>query len=399
MPKWGYGKGRLGQAPQGGGPGALTAAWRSSNRLPSMTNDPIRWGILGTAQIARKNWQAIYNTGDSTVTAVASRDLARSRKFIAECQGARPMASVPEAYGSYEELLASRNVDAVYIPLPTLIRKQWVIRAAKAGKHVLSEKPCAATAADLEEMLEACRAGGVQFMDGVMFDHSLRLPAMRKVLDDGTSVGPVRRITSAFSFCAPASFFDGNIRADAALEPLGCLGDLGWYCIRLTLWAMNWEMPRAVSARLISHTGRPGARPVPVDLSAELLFDNRVSAGFSCSFTTGLQQWAVISGAAGQLRVPDFVLPTAGPELEFSVTESDLTGADVDPKIRVGTRRFAVAEHGDGHPTAQETRMFRDFNAQVRLGSLNKSWPEISMKTQRVADECYSAAVAASARA
>lgn len=364
-----------------------------------MTNDPIRWGILGTAQIARKNWQAIHNCGDSTVTAVASRELARSRKFIAECQGARPMASVPEAYGSYEELLASKNVDAVYIPLPTLIRKEWVIRAARAGKHVLSEKPCAATAADLEEMIDACRAGGVQFMDGVMFHHSLRLPAVRKVLDDGKSVGSIRRITSAFSFCAPASFFEGNIRADGALEPLGCLGDLGWYCIRLTLWAMNWEMPRAVSARLIAHTGRPGSRPVPVDLSAELLFDNKVSAGFSCSFTTGLQQWAVISGTAGQLRIPDFVLPTAGPELEFSVVESDLTGEDIDPKIRVGTRRFAVAEHGDGHPTAQETRMFRDFNAQVRLGTLNKSWPEISLKTQRVADECYRAAVADSARA
>src|SRR5271170_2493543 len=93
---------------------ALTRAGLSDSRLHSMTKHTIRWGILGTAQIARKNWQSIFQTGDSTITAVASRDLARSRQFVADCQGVMPMASVPEAFGSYEELLASRNVDAVY---------------------------------------------------------------------------------------------------------------------------------------------------------------------------------------------------------------------------------------------------------------------------------------------
>jgi predicted dehydrogenase len=360
-----------------------------------MANHPIRWGILGTAQIARKNWQAIYHTGDSTVAAVASREVARSRQFIAECQGARPMASVPDAYGSYEELLAAKNIDAVYIPLPTAIRKPWVIRAAKAGKHVLCEKPCAATAADLEEMLEACRLAGVQFMDGVMFDHSLRLPAMRKVLDDGISVGSIRRITSAFTFRAPDSFYATNIRADGALEPMGCLGDLGWYCIRFSLWAMNGQMPRAVSARLISHTGRAGPRPVPVDFSAELLFNDEISAGFNCSFSAGLQQWAVVSGTIGQLKLSDFVVPAPVSEVEFSVTGSDFHGEGMDGKVRTATRCFSVAEHGDPHPTAQETLMFRDFANQIRLGKLNPSWPEISLKTQRVADACYATALSA----
>jgi predicted dehydrogenase len=357
-----------------------------------MTNKPIRWGILGTAQIARKNWHAIYNTGDATVTAVASRDKARSSQFIADCQAAKPMASVPEAYGSYEELLAAKNVDAVYIPLPTSVRKPWVIRAAKAGKHVLCEKPCAVTASDLEEMLEACRKGGVQFMDGVMFDHSLRMPAMRKVLDDGTSVGAIRRITSAFAFRGQGSFVETNIRADGALEPLGCLGDLGWYCIRLSLWAMGWQVPRVASAQLISHTGRAGSRPVPMDLSAELLFDGGVSAGFSCSFTTALQQWAIVSGTEGQLMVPDFVLPSAGAELEFDVVGTRGLGNALDPSFVRDSKRITVAEHGECHPTAQETRMFRDFGDQIRSGTLNAFWPEISLKTQRIADECYAAA-------
>jgi predicted dehydrogenase len=364
-----------------------------------MSNQPIRWGILGTAQIARKNWHAIYNVGDATVTAVASRDLARSRQFIADCQAVRPMAAVPEAYGSYEELLAAKNVDAVYIPLPTAVRKEWVIRAARAGKHVLSEKPCATAAADLEEMLEACRKGGVQFMDGVMFDHSLRLPAMRKVLDDGTSVGEIRRITSAFAFLGHGRFMETNIRADGGLEPLGCLGDLGWYCVRFTLWALKWQMPRAVSARLIASVGRDASRPVPIDLSAELLFDNDVSAGFSCSFTTALQQWAIVSGTAGQLMVPDFVIPSTGAEVRFGVVESKGRGDALNPSVQMDTRRFSVPESGDCHPTAQETRMFRDFGDQVRKGTPNTAWPEISLKTQRVVDQCYASAVSPSGRA
>jgi len=230
-----------------------------------------------------------------------------------------------------------------------------------------------------------------------MFDHSLRMPAMRKVLDDGISVGAIRRITSAFTFRAPDSFYATDIRADGALEPLGCLGDLGWYCIRFSLWAMNGQMPRAVSARLISPAGRAGPGPVPVDFSAELLFNDEISAGFNCSFSAGLQQWAVVSGTIGQLKLSDFVVPAAAGEVEFSVTGSDSHGEGMDAKVRMATRRFSVAEHGDGHPTAQETLMFRDFTSQIRLGTLNPSWPEISLKTQRVADACYAAALSSRA--
>jgi predicted dehydrogenase len=228
-----------------------------------------------------------------------------------------------------------------------------------------------------------------------MFSHSHRLPAIRKVLDDGTSVGDIRRITSAFAFRGHGKFIETNIRADGALEPLGCLGDLGWYCVRFTLWAMNWQMPRAVSARLIASAGREASRPVPIDLSAELLFDNEVSAGLSCSFTTGLQQWAIVSGTGGQLTVADFVNPRAGGELEFDVVESKGGGDALNPRLEMDSRRFLVPEHGDCHPTAQETRMFRDFGEQIRLGTLNAEWPEISLKTQRVVDQCYSSAVSA----
>jgi len=164
-----------------------------------MSEGVIRWGILGTANIVRKNWLAILDSGNATVGAVASRDLERCQRLIAECQAQRPVNPAPSAYGSYEELLADASIAAVYVPLPTAVRKEWILKSARAGKHVLCEKPCALSLADLEEMTEACRRHGVLFMDGVMFSHSRRLSAVREILDDGTTVGAVRRIVCSFS--------------------------------------------------------------------------------------------------------------------------------------------------------------------------------------------------------
>ena len=198
------------------------------------------------------------------MTAVASRDLQRCRHFIAECQRHAPFDPPPQAFGSYEELLASDTVDAVYVPLPTGVRKAWLIRAAEAGKHVLAEKPVAATAGDVREILAACRRNGVQFMDGVMFMHSRRLDRIREVLDDGESVGQIRRIVSQFSFGAPPEFFQGNIRTHSGLEPLGCLGDLGWYCIRFTLWVLDGNVADAglrPPAGQPPTAGQPGPGP------------------------------------------------------------------------------------------------------------------------------------------
>ena len=203
----------------------------------------LRWGILGAANIARKNWKAIFHSGNNIVSAVAARNVARAEQFIRDCQAQFAFESLPIALGSYEQLLASHEVDAVYIPLPTALRKEWVIRAAQAGKHVLCEKPCAVSAADLREMIAACAKNSVQFMDGVMFMHSPRLPVVRAVLNDDKRIGPIRRIESVFSFAGDEKIFHSNIRVQNALEPAGCLGDLGWYCLRISLFAMRWELP------------------------------------------------------------------------------------------------------------------------------------------------------------
>jgi predicted dehydrogenase len=358
-------------------------------------SSPLRWGILGAANIARKNWRAIANTGNGTVVAVASRELTRSRKFIADCQAEAPMATPPRALGSYEELIAAPDLDAVYIPLPTGLRKEWVIRAAEAGKHIVCEKPCAPTVVDLREMLDACRRHRVQFLDGVMFMHSRRLASMKEAITGENGIGPLKRIESTFSFPSDSDFFRSNIRAHSALEPLGCLGDLGWYCVRFTLWAMEGRLPRQVTGRLLTELGRADSpSPVPAEFSGELLFDGGVSASFYCSFITALQQWAHVIGTEGSLRVDDFVLPFSGSEMAFEVGQADFQARGCDFKMEKGTRRVTVPEHSHGHATAQETNLFRSFADQVRSGRLNDVWPDLALKTQQVANACLESALA-----
>ncbi|HXE63594.1 MAG TPA: Gfo/Idh/MocA family oxidoreductase [Bryobacteraceae bacterium] len=351
-----------------------------------MDQPELPWGILGTAQIARKNWRAIRNSGNATVAAVASRSLDRSRRFIGECQADVPMPIMPQSFGSYEELLHSKDIQAVYIPLPTGLRKEWVIRAARAGKHILCEKPCAVTTADLREMLDVCREHHVQFLDGVMFMHSGRLTRMREVLDDPASIGGIRRIQSAFTFNAPPEFYEGNIRTQPGLEPHGCMGDVGWYCIRLSLWAMQWQMPREVSARMLSEN------VVPTELSGELYFENGVSAGFYCSFRTNNQQWAVISGTRGYLRLDDFVLPVAGNNLDFEIQHLDYRVSGCDVRMVPDATRHSIIEPSHGEAGSQECNMFRAFSDQVRSGSLNPEWPRIALQTQLVMNACLDSA-------
>jgi predicted dehydrogenase len=358
-----------------------------------MNESKLRWGILSTAQIGRKNWKAIRNTGNATVAAVASRSVERSQEFIAKCQAEAPMEVPPKALGSYEELLASKDVDAVYIPLPTGLRKEWVLRAAEAGKHIVCEKPCATSVTELREMLEACRRHRVQFIDGVMFMHSRRLERMREVLDDGTSIGEVKRITSAFSFAAAGDFLDSNIRVNSTLEPYGCLGDLGWYCIRFALWVMNWQLPRRVTGRVLSEAGGVNSpAPVPTEFSGELIFDHGVSSGFHCSFVTHLEQWAKVSGTKGYLQLSDFVAPFFGCESAFEIDNTTHNVIGCDFNMEAHRRRLAVPEYSNSHPTAQETNLFRNFTKQVRSGALAESWPEMALKTQQVMSACFESA-------
>ena len=113
------------------------------------------WAILGSANIAHKLWKAIHMSGNSRVVCVASRNYSRAQDFIDECQAQLPFPEAPEAVEGYAAALARDDVHVVYIPLPTALRKEWVLKAAELGKHVLVEKPVGVTTEDVQEMIQA----------------------------------------------------------------------------------------------------------------------------------------------------------------------------------------------------------------------------------------------------
>ena len=339
-----------------------------------------------------KNWQSVALSGNGEIVAVASRDAAKAQAWIDECSAHVPFPNKPEAVEGYDTLLARDDIDAVYIPLPTGVRADWVIKAARAGKHVLCEKPCGIDVAELEAQLAACNEADVQFMDGVMFMHSKRLDALRKTLTDG-SIGEVRRINSQFSFNAGEDFLTGNIRMHSDLEPLGCLGDLGWYNIRFSLWAMDYAMPRAVSGRMLRGAARSDSPdPVPMEFSGELFYENGVTASYYCSFVTGNQQWAHVCGTEGSLRLDDFVVPFYGAEVKYTVSNTESNQHVCDFNMERHDRIVSVPEYGGSHPTAQETGLFRNFADLVLSGTPDKKWGDIALKTQQVTMACVESA-------
>ncbi len=322
-----------------------------------------RWGIMSTAQIAKKNWQAIKLAGNGIVAAVASRSLEKAESFIESCQQTVPFDNRPRAFESYDALIDDSEIDAVYVPLPTAMRKDLVIRSARAGKHVLCEKPCAVSASDLDEMIAACAENNAQF-----------------------------------SFLAPDDFRTGNIRTDSRMEPYGCPGDLGWYTARLAIWVMKGQVPVSVSARMLSSLKRADSPSVvPMEFSADLQFAGGISATFYNSFETWHRQWASISGTKGHIHLRDFVLPFANsenetPAISFRVTKSEFAENGCNFKMHENAVDENIEEHADSLDSAQEVNLFRRFGDIVNSGKIEPAWPEWSCKTQRVLDACWESA-------
>ena len=144
-----------------------------------MKNGRVRWGILGAAWIAKERLiPAIHAAGNSQLLAIASRSETKAKE-LAETY------SIPRTYKSYEELLKDPDIDAVYIPLPNHLHKEWTIRAAEAGKHVLCEKPAALSVKEIEEMVDSCRLNKVVFMEAFAFRFHPEWLRLNKLISSG----------------------------------------------------------------------------------------------------------------------------------------------------------------------------------------------------------------------
>ena len=334
-----------------------------------------RIGILGTAAIASKNSLGI-TTGGHCVAAIGSRSQAKAEAW------ARAHAPRAACYGSYEALLADASLHAVYIPLPCGLHGEWVRRAAAAGKGVLVEKPTARSLGELEGMVRACAAAGVPFLDGTMFHFHAREAEMERAIR-APAFGALTRVNSAFSFCGDQGFRDSNIRMDPALEPMGCLGDLGQYCIRFGLWAYGWELPASV--RAVAHARNP--RGVPTDTSCTFTWASGKVLQCDNSFNHAFRQWGEVVGTGAVLRCEDFVISQSHASCAFQVTTRPDLDALHSSVVGTTTRSRVLGCN-------QEAQMWRQFGAAALARTFVPLWAERSLKVQACLDAAFASMAA-----
>jgi predicted dehydrogenase len=190
----------------------------------------LRFGILSTAKIGRELVvPAMQDAENCVVTAIASRDLSKARAMA-------DRFSVPHAFGSYEDMLASDTIDAVYIPLPTAQHVEWTIRAADAGKHVLCEKPIALKASDIDQLIAARDRNGVLVSEAFMVTYTPVWRKVRALLAEG-AIGRLRHVQGVFTYF---NRDPGNMRNIPELGG-GGLPDIGVYPAIATRFATGTE--------------------------------------------------------------------------------------------------------------------------------------------------------------
>ena len=295
----------------------------------------LRWGILSTAGIAtEKTIPGIRRAARCEVVAIGSRDVERARAVA----GRHGIARV---HGSYEALLADPDVDAVYIPLPNHLHAEWTIAAARAGKHVLCEKPLAMTASEAQRMIEACRAEGVTLMEAFMYRLHPSWVAVRALVASGR-IGRLTAVSSWFSYYNDDPANIRNIREYGG----GALFDIGCYSVNLSRMLFGAE-PTRVEASIV----RDMASGVDVLTSGLLEFPGGV-ATFTCSTRAEPDQQVHVYGTDGRISVgipfnippdrPTHVYLTAGGDPPVAPATETLTFEPADP-YAVEAERFAAA--------------------------------------------------------
>jgi len=322
-----------------------------------MPPPPLRIGVLGAARIAPK---AIVEPGravdGAAVTAIAARDPARARKF-AKRHGIR------RVHDDYAALIADRDVDAVYNPLPNGLHCEWSIRALEAGKHVLCEKPLASNAEEAERMREAARKSGRVLAEAFHWRYHPLADRMREIVSSG-ALGTVRHIEARLCFPIP---IPGDIRYRWDLAG-GAAMDVGCYTVSILRFLAGAE-PEVVSARATLASPK-----VDRAMEAELRFADGRTGRIHCSlFSRALFHIdATVRGDTGTLHV----LNPVAPHLFHRLTRR--AGGEVE------------RERVPGEPTY--TGQLRAFVEHVRGGRPMPTDAEHGVANMRVIDAIYDAA-------
>jgi predicted dehydrogenase len=277
----------------------------------------LRFGVLSTASIGlRKVIPAMQQGELTTVTAIASRDLNKAKE-------AASALDIPKAYGSYEELLADPDIDAIYNPLPNQLHVPWTTKAAEAGKHVLCEKPLSMTVAEARSLLDVRARTGVKIGEAFMIRSFHQWLRLRQLLDEGR-IGELRSVVGFFSYF---NVNPANIRNRVETGG-GGVYDIGCYCIHAARYAFGMQPARVVAALDRDpqmHTDR---------LSSAILEFPSGHAIFTCSTQLIPYQRVQFLGTRGRIEIEiPFNAPPDRPTRLFLDSTGDLSSSGITTEI------------------------------------------------------------------
>lgn len=269
-----------------------------------------RWGILGVARINRALVGPL-NTGRHSLRAVASRTLARAEAYAAE-------HGIPTAYGSYEALLADPDIDGVYIPVPNSLHAPLSIQAARAGKHVLCEKPLALSGDEVQAIADAAAAHGVVVQEAFMYRHHPIVPRMKALIDEGA----IGRVIGAFGVFSFTHDRPNDVRFEPELGG-GSLWDVGCYPVGFIRTLLG-APPVSVHG-----VGVWSDRGVDLSFFGQLTFPGDIVAQIVSSFEAPFRTEVEVTGTEGRLRVTHAFKPREREVIEL-VRGDEVTTIDVD---------------------------------------------------------------------
>lgn len=324
----------------------------------------IRWGIVGTGGIANSMAGMIKMAEAAEIGAVSSRRMETAREFAND-------HDVPNAFDSWQEMIESDNVDAIYVATPTSVREEICIAAANGGRHVLGEKPFASLPS-VKRIMEACRANDVAFMDGTHFVHHPRTLNIRQNRAD--RLGNVWSVASAFQFNLTDR---GNIRFNPELEPMGAIGDAGWYNMRA---AVEYLPPDVVLDTVSAHLRRDRETGAAISGTGVLDFEDGSTSTWNCGFDSGAVVMDLrITGTQGVINIDNFLSQNRDGSADFLYRTGGWSGSSEDINIPSDKPGAAL--------------MFEDMAVAAADRSLRNQWMTATERTQALLDAVWIASL------
>ena len=327
----------------------------------------LRWGFVGTGMIANSMAGIVASTPAAELVASSSRRISSAREFAARYDAAL-------AFDDWRRLCESDEVDAIYVATPTSVREEISVYAARSGKHVLAEKPFA-SADSVRRIVEACTDNNVAFMDGTHFVHHPRTHAIQGKAPELT--GRPWSVASAFQFNLSDR---GNIRYNPELEPMGAIGDAGWYNMRA---AVEYLAPGVTATSISAELRRDPETGAAIGGSGIIRFDDDATSTWNCGFDSGAVVMDLrITGPAGVISIDDFLSQAPDHSASYLYRRGGW-----GPDAVKETRRIESP-----HPGA--ALMFEGFAAIAADAGLREHYATATLRTQQLLDACWASAVA-----